>query len=85
MYLQNKQENGGVAPVASPMPKLVLEIWREKRILIFQSRVSYLVRYHPLFFMEEGRCPLSLEVDDFLLKRKGNVALCLRVMTCSSL
>ena len=71
MYLQNKQESGGGAPVASPMPKSDSETWREKRICIFQSRVSYLHGVTLSSFMEEGRCPLFMGSRRFPFEMEG--------------
>ena len=85
MYMQNKQDNGGGVPVASPMLKSDSEIWREKESIFFsqESLTFYGVIPSSLWRMAVVR--FSWEVDDFLSKRKGKVALCLHVMTCSSL
>ena len=74
MYQQNKQENGGGAPVASLVPKSGLEIYREKSIYIFHQEYLTFYGVTPSLFSEEGRCPLYMGSRRFS-----------RVMTCSSL
>ena len=85
MYLQNKQENDGGVPFASPMLKLDLEIWREKESVFFNQECFTFYGVTPFSLWRRAVVRFSWEVDDFLTKRKGKVALCLRVMTRSSL
>ena len=57
MYLQNKQEKDGGAPIASPMLKLDLKS-REREIdPYFQSSKSYFLQCHRPFLYGGG--PLS--------------------------
>ena len=72
MYLQNKQENGGGAPVTSPMLKSDQGIWRVKEFVFFSQECSaFLVNSS---FMEEGRCPLFMGSRRFPseTEREGN-------------
>ena len=53
MYLQNKQENGGGAPTASPMPKSDQEIYRVKESVFFSKECHTFLVVIPPSFMEE--------------------------------
>ena len=54
MYLQNKQENDGGAPAASPMPKSDQGIWRVKESVFFSKECHTFFGVIPSFFMKEG-------------------------------
>ena len=60
MYLQNKQENGGGAPAASPMSKLDPGIWRVKESVFFSQEYLTFFGVISSFFMELGGGPLCL-------------------------
>ena len=60
MNLQNKQENGGGVPAASPMPKLNQGIWRVKGSVFFSQECLTLFGVIPSSFMEEGGGPLFM-------------------------
>ena len=63
MYLQNKQENSGGAPAASPMPKSDQVIWRVKESVFFGKECRTLLVVVPPFFMEEE--------DDLIFMESG--------------
>ena len=71
MYLQYKQENGGGAPVASPMPQSDSKIWREKESVFFSQEGLTFYGVTPSSFMEEGRCPLFMGSIRFLSEMEG--------------
>ena len=71
MYLQNKQENGGGALVASPMPKTDLPQSREKTIFIFSQEYLTIYNVTPSSLMEEGRYPLYMGSRRFPSETKG--------------
>ena len=75
MYLQNKQENNGGAPAASPMPKSNQGIRRVKESVFFskECRTSFIVI--PPSFMEEEDDPISMESRCFPSKTEGERAL----------
>ena len=53
IYLQNKQENGGGAPAASPMPKSDQGIWRVKESVFLSKECCPFFGVIPSSFMEE--------------------------------
>ena len=61
MYLQNRQENGGGAPNASPMPKSDQGIWRVKVSVFFSQECRTFLVVIPPSFMEEENDPISME------------------------
>ena len=61
MYLQNKQENGGGALAASPMPKSDQGIWRVKESVFFNKECRTFLVVIPPSFMEEEDDLISLE------------------------
>ena len=61
MYLQNKQENGGGASAASPMPKSDQGIWRVKEYVFFSQVCHTFFGLIPPSFMEEEDDPISIE------------------------
>ena len=61
MYLQNKQENDGGAPAASPMVKSDQGIWREKDLVCFSKECRTFLVVVPSSFMEEEDDPIFLE------------------------
>ena len=61
MYLQNKQENGGGAPAASPMPKSDQGIWRAKESVFFNKECRTFLIVIPHSFMEEEDDSMSME------------------------
>ena len=63
MYLQNKQENGGGAPIASPMPKSDQGIKRVKESIFFSKECRTFLVVIPPSFMEEEDDPISMEID----------------------
>ena len=63
MYLQNKQENGGGAPAASPMPKSGQEIWRMKGSVFFSQESRTFLVVIPPSFMEEEDDPIYMESE----------------------
>ena len=63
MYLQNKQENDGGAPAASPMPKSNQAIWREKESVFFNKKCRTFFVVIPPSFMEEEGDPISMESE----------------------
>ena len=71
MYLQNEQENGGGALIASTMPKSGLEIYREKSIRLFSQESLTFYCVIPFVFMEEGRCPLYMGSRRFPSETEG--------------
>ena len=54
MYLQNKQENDGDAPVAFSMPKSDQGILREKESVFFSKECPTFLSVIPSSFMKEG-------------------------------
>ena len=60
MYLQNKQENDGDAPAASPMLKSDQGIERVKESVFFSQECLTFFGVLPSFFMEEGGGPLFM-------------------------
>ena len=71
MYLQNKKENGGGAPVPSPMPKSDLFLLKEKSICIFNQEYLTLYGVTPSSFMEVGSCPLYMGIKRFPSETEG--------------
>ena len=61
MYLQNKQENGGGAPAASPMPKSDEGIWRVKKSVFFNKECHTFLIVIPSSFVGEEDDPISME------------------------
>ena len=61
MYLQNKQENDGGAPAASPMLKSDQGIWRVKESIFFSKECRTFLVVIPPSFMEEEDDPISME------------------------
>ena len=61
MYLQNKQENGGGAPIASSMPKSDQGIWRVKESILFSKECHTFLVVIPPSFMGEKDDPISME------------------------
>ena len=61
MYLQNKQENGGGASTASPMPKSYQGIWRVKELVFFSKEYRTFLVVIPPSFMGEEDDPISME------------------------
>ena len=85
MYLQNKQENGSGVPVVTPMPKsYLLLVEREINVFFSQDCLTFYGVTPPLSWRRVV-VRFTWEVGDALPKRKGKVALCSSVMTCSSL
>ena len=82
MYLQIKQENGGGALAASPMPKSDQGNLESKKISLFQSRMSYLLWCHLLLLMEEGRCLLFMGGRRFPSETEGE---CGALFACDDL
>ena len=71
MYLQNKQENGGGASVASLMPKSEKGIWRVKEFVFFSQECLTFYGVTPSSFMEEGRYPLFRRSRRFPSEMEG--------------
>ena len=71
IYLQNKQENGGGAPVVSLMLKSDLLSSREKSISVFSQECLTFYSVPPSFFMEEGSCSLYMGSRRFPSETKG--------------
>ena len=61
MYLQNKQENGGGASAASPMPKSNQGIWRVKESVFFSKEYCTFIAVIFPSFMGEEDDPISME------------------------
>ena len=61
MYLQNKQENGDGASVASSMPKSDHGIWRLKGSVFFSKECRTFFVVIPHSFMGEVDDPISME------------------------
>ena len=61
MYLQNKQENGGGPPIASPMPKSDQGIRRVKESVFYSKECHTSFVVIPPFFMEEEDDLISME------------------------
>ena len=61
MYLQNKQENDGGAPIASPMPKSDQGIWRVKVSVFFNQECRTFFVVIPPSFMEKEDDLISME------------------------
>ena len=72
MYLQNKQENEGGAPIASPIPKSNQGIWRVKEFVCFPIKnVLPSMVSPPLLLWRRGRCPLFMGSRRFTSKMEG--------------
>ena len=61
MYLDNKQENDGDAPAASPMSYLDQGIWREKEFAFFSQECLTFLGLIPPSFLQEEDDPISME------------------------
>ena len=71
MYLQNKQENGGGAPAASPMPKLDQGIWRVNESVFLSKECRPFFGVILSSFMEEGGGPLFMGSRCFPSEMEG--------------